>query len=99
MIEKKASPKGKSVRVKFELPGDAAKDSVAVVGDFNDWSEDEHQMKYVKSRDVWSTTITLQPESSYQFRYLLDGSEWRNDEDADGVAGNPYFSENSVLKL
>lgn len=99
MIEKKASPRGKSVRVKFELPGDVAKEGVAVVGDFNDWSETEHQMKYVKSRNVWSTTISLQADSSYQFRYLVDGSDWRNDEQADGVEGNPYFSENSVINL
>lgn len=99
MIEKKASPKGNTVRVKFELPGEAASDSVAVVGDFNDWSESEHQMKYVKSRNVWSTTITLPADSEHQFRYRIDGKEWRNDEDADGVAESPYFSENSVIKL
>ena len=99
MIEKKVSPKGNSVRVKFELPGDVAKDGVAVVGDFNDWSENEHKMKYVKSRDVWSTTITLQPDASYQFRYLIDGANWRNEDHADGVEQNPYFSENSVIRL
>lgn len=99
MIEKKASSKGNTVRVKFELPGEAASESVAVAGDFNGWSEDEHQMKYVKSRDVWSTTLTLPADSTHQFRYRIDGKEWRNDEDADEVAESPYGSQNSVLKL
>ncbi len=99
MIEKKPTPKGNSVRVKFELPGDVASDGVAVVGDFNDWSETANPMKYVKSRQVWSATITLKPDNSYQFRYLVDGSEWQNDEQADGTASSPYASENSVLNL
>ncbi|MFW5955195.1 MAG: isoamylase early set domain-containing protein [Rhodothermales bacterium] len=99
MIEKKPSTKGNTVRVKFELPGDVAENSVAVVGDFNDWDENVHEMKYVKSRNVWSTTITLPANNSYQFRYLVDGEEWQNEEQADGVAGNPYFSENSVIEL
>jgi 1,4-alpha-glucan branching enzyme len=99
MIEKKPSPNGKSVRVKFELPGDTATDSVYVVGDFNEWSESDHPMKYVKSRNVWNATVSLEPGRSYQFRYLIDGDQWQNDEEADGLEPSPYFSENSVIRL
>ncbi len=99
MIRKKVAQSGRTVRVTFELPGDAAKDSVHVVGEFNDWDESATPMKYVKTRNVWSTGVTLKPNASYQFRYLVDGSEWRNDDAADGRAPSPYFSENSVLNL
>lgn len=99
MIKKKLASKGKTVRVTFEVPGDAASEGVHVVGDFNDWNEAAHPMKYVKSRKVWSTSITLDTDATYQFRYLVDGSHWRNDEDADGSAPSPYFSENSVLEV
>lgn len=99
MIEKKASPNGKSVRVKFELPGDAVQESAFVVGDFNEWSENDQPMKYVKSRNVWSTTVSLEPGRSYQFRYLIDGDQWQNDDGADGYESSPYFTENSVIRL
>lgn len=99
MIEKKTSPNGNSVRVKFELPGDAVKDSAYVVGDFNEWSESDHPMKYVKSRNVWSTNVSLEPGRSYQFRYLIDGAHWQNDDEADGFEPSPYFTENSVIRL
>jgi 1,4-alpha-glucan branching enzyme len=98
MIEKKPSPNGKSVRVKFELPGDAVQDSAYVVGDFNEWSESDHPLKFVKSRSVWSTNVSLEPGRSYQFRYLIDG-EWKNDDEADGFEPSPYFTENSVIRL
>jgi 1,4-alpha-glucan branching enzyme len=99
MIEKKPAPSGKSVRVKFELPGDVAKESAYVVGDFNEWSENDQPMKYVKSRDVWSATVSLEPGRSYQFRYLIDGETWQNDDQADGFEPSPYFTENSVIRL
>jgi len=99
MINKKTSPKGKSVRVTFELPADLATDSAAVVGDFNEWNPLEGEMKFVKTRKVWKKDLSLEAGNSYQFRYVLDGANWQNDEDADGFAPNEYFSENGVIEL
>ena len=82
-----------------ELPGDAVQDEAVVVGDFNDWDEESHPMKYVKSRDVWKRDVSLEAGETYEFRYLVDGNEWRNDEDADDAVSTPFASENSVLKL
>lgn len=99
MINKQPTAKGKSVRVTFELPADAASESVAVVGDFNDWSRDQHKMKLDKKNGVWSKTVSLKPGNSYRFRYLVDESEWKNDPQADGSEPTPYASENSVIEL
>ncbi len=99
MIEKKKTPKGKSVKVTFQLPADAAQKSVAIVGDFNDWDKKKDQMKLDKKKGVWSKSLSLKPDNTYQFRYYVDESEWRNDEQADRYASNPYFSENSVLEV
>lgn len=99
MIEKKVSPKGKSVRVTFALPPDVASEKVAIVGDFNNWNPDKDTMKFDKKKGVWRKSISLKPNNEYQFRYYVDEREWRNDEDADGYASNPYFGENSVLNL
>jgi 1,4-alpha-glucan branching enzyme len=99
MIEKKSSPKGKSVKVEFSLPADAASDSVTVVGDFNDWDKEKHPMKLDQKRGVWTAAIALKPGTAYQFRYYVDGTDWRNDESADRYESNPYFSENSVVEV
>lgn len=99
MINKKESPKGKSVRVTFELPADAASDSVAVVGDFNDWDKNKDTMKFDAKAGVWKKAISVKPGSTYEFRYFVDGREWRNDEQADGHTPNPYYGQNSVISV
>lgn len=99
MIEKKTSPKGRSARVTFTLPADMAHQRATVVGDFNDWNEEANPMKLDEKRRVWTTSISLKPGNSYQFRYRLDGERWENDERADRYASNPYFSDNSVVEL
>lgn len=99
MIEKKMSPKGKTVRVTFELPSDAANEKVAVVGDFNGWNPEKDKMKLDKKHGVWKKSISLKPGNEYQFRYFVDEHEWRNDEQADDYRANPYFSENCVIAV
>jgi 1,4-alpha-glucan branching enzyme len=99
MINKKISPKGRSVRVTFELPSEAASETVAVAGDFNEWSTDNDTMTLDEKRGVWKTAISFKPGVRHEFRYLLDGRIWRNDDDADGFAPNPYSGDNSVLAL
>lgn len=98
MIKKKVSPKGTSVRVTFELPADAATESVAIVGDFNEWNPQKHTMKLLK-KGVWKRDISLGTEQNYEFRYLVDGETWLNDEEADNFVANEYFSENCVLAV
>ena len=99
MITKKFSPKGKSVRVTFELPAGIATDSVAVVGDFNEWNLEKDKMKFDTKKGVWTKAISLQPDNSYEFRYFVDGGKWANDEEADGYQPTPFFSENCVLEV
>ena len=99
MLNKKTSPKGKSVRVTFQLPAEVAAESIAIVGDFNDWNPEKHMMSLKSKKGVWSKSISLKPGSSYEFRYFVDGNEWRNDEAADTYVSNPYFCENGVIEL
>lgn len=98
MIEKQSATNGKSVKVTFELPADVAEKSVAVVGDFNEWNESKHKMKLDKKKGMWTKSISLKP-GTYQFRYLLDEGQWRNDEQADRYVASPFFSENSVIEV
>lgn len=99
MINKKLSPKGRTVRVTFELPSDVASENVAIAGDFNGWSTESNRMRFDKKKGIWKTSISFKPGVTHEFRYFVDGRVWRNDEAADGYASNPYFGENSVLTL
>ena len=99
MIAKKLSPKGRSVRVTFALPANTAGHSVAIAGSFNDWSMTTHQMVLDKKGGVWKKNISFKPGSTVEFRYVIDGAHWHNENEADGTTPTPYFSENSVLQL
>ena len=99
MITREISPKGRSVRVTFALPVDSATSSVAIAGSFNSWSETAHTMALDKRRGLWKKSISFKPGDRVEFRYLLDGSRWRTEEEAYGTAVTPYFSANSVLEL
>ncbi|HMB89421.1 MAG TPA: isoamylase early set domain-containing protein [Rhodothermales bacterium] len=99
MITKKNVQKGDAVKIRFQLPAEHAQQSVAIVGNFNDWDETKDLMKLSKKDGTWSRTLTLEPGREVQFRYLIDGSQWYNDEDADRYLANAFGTENAVLVL
>jgi len=87
-------------KVTFRLPKELAEwaASASVVGEFNDWSRRTHRMKKLKDGG-FTATIDLTRGASYQFRYLLDGRVWENDQDADGFVPTVFSSENGLLRL
>lgn len=95
MITKEPTPDGE-VRVTFRLPHGTA-DRAVVVGDFNDWSPHETQME--RTEEGLEAIVTLPPNRTYRFRYLLDGVSWVNDWEADGYTDNDYGGSDSVLDL
>ena len=98
MIEKAYTKTGRSCRVTFVLPADAAAASASLVGDFNDWNLTAQPMKRRKDGS-FTTTISLKPGREYRFRYLLDGHRWENDEAADGYVPNEHGSDDSVVRV
>lgn len=96
---KRGNNQKQGVRVTFELPADAAQESVSVVGDFNEWDQHKHPMKLDKKKAYWRKAVVLQPGREYQFRYFIDGHRWHNDEAADHYVANPFGAENGVLVL
>lgn len=85
-------------RVTFRLPKDAAPDAhiVTIIGDFNNWSPDETQMKRLKNGD-FKLTLELPVSREYRFRYLIDGNRWENDWNADKYIPNRYGCDDSVV--
>jgi 1,4-alpha-glucan branching enzyme len=90
--------KSNTCKVTFELPAQVEAGSVALVGDFNNWSP--HATTMTKRKDGrFSTTISLVAGRDYRYRFLLDGVRWENDWAADAYVGNEFGSEDSVIKL
>ena len=88
-------------KVTFRVPAEAAEnaDSIHLVGDFNDWDESKTPMTQLKNGS-FKAVLDLEPDQEYQFRYLINGTEWENDWDADDYVPNPYGDgDNSVVSV
>lgn len=98
MAIKKQFLKSKPVcKVTFTVPAEEA-NSVAVVGDFNEWSTSATELKKLKN-GTFKGTVDLETANSYEFRYVIDGT-YVNDEQADAYAWNDFAAaENGVLNL
>jgi len=72
--------------------------SVALLGDFNDWSEDATPMKAADGSGVWSVTVPLTP-GRYQYAFLVNGDEWMRDPTAPRALDDDFGRPNSVLTI
>jgi 1,4-alpha-glucan branching enzyme len=97
MIEKRQFLKTKPVcKVTFKFKTEA--ESLALVGDFNNWNEASTPMKKAKD-GTFSVSVEMESGREQQFRYLADGRKWLNDEAADKYVTTALGSENSVVIL
>ena len=89
----------KQYKVSFELPQDQVgeKRDVRVLGDFNDWSWD-NGLKLKSGKQGYSGSTELKA-GTYQFRYLVDGHHWINDDSADSYSDSGHGTTNCCLAL
>jgi 1,4-alpha-glucan branching enzyme len=83
------------VKVTFAMPSALWADSIHVVGDFNGWDDRATPLRQTESG--WMVSLELDAGRAYQYRYVVNGSEWHNDWQADGYAQNEYGGDNSVV--
>jgi 1,4-alpha-glucan branching enzyme len=95
MITKQFTPKKTVCKATFTVPADKATKSVALLGDFNNWDPQADLLK--KKKDAWETTVRLDANAEYKFRYLIDDAIWENDESADAYVTNEFGTEDSVV--
>jgi len=95
MLKKDIQSKGKVVKVTFYTHKMPEAETVYLVGDFNEWDEESDEMSKLKD-GRFKLALKLDPESEYQFRYLVDG-EWHNEWEADKYVPNPFSGDNSVV--
>ncbi len=82
------------VDVEFTIPADIEARSVAVAGDFNDWSPTANPL-LADNQGAWRTTVPL-PPGRHRFRYVIDGERWENDWAADEYESNDLGEQNSI---
>ncbi len=97
MLTKRKLPKG-NVRVTFAMRALDGVTSLSLVGDFNNWSINEHPLTQAADGS-WSVAVTISAGKQYQYRYFANGLTWHNDWQADAYAPNEYGTDNSVLDL
>ena len=91
-----SSVKVLSDRVRFTYHNDAA-DSVALVGDFNQWDAVAHPFRKLSS-GLWEIELTTRP-GEYQYKFLVNGSEWVEDPSNGLKATNEFGGLNSLLVI
>ncbi len=89
----------KQYKVSFELAQERVGEDrdVRVLGSFNDWSWDDGLK--LKSGEKGYTGETQLSTGTYQFRYLVDGQHWVNDESADTYTDSGHGSTNCCFSL
>jgi 1,4-alpha-glucan branching enzyme len=96
MLKKQALKSKPITKVTFSLPDSIKAENAYLVGDFNNWDEKATPMKKQKG-GTFAITLELEKGSEFQFRYLVNGTEWHNDWHADRYVPNPFSGDNSVV--
>jgi 1,4-alpha-glucan branching enzyme len=71
---------------------------VRVLGTFNEWSWDKGLVLTNKKKS-YEGSLELAAGATYEYRYMVNGHSWVNDEAADDYHATPFFSHNCVLAL
>lgn len=101
MIEKNYLKSKPVCKVKFVLPKQRVEGvkTVHLVGTFNDWDIEAQKLRKQKNGE-YAATLSLPVGEKHEFRYLLNGETWTNDDSADlYVPSNVSVEENSVVVL
>jgi 1,4-alpha-glucan branching enzyme len=96
MLEKEVLEDG-YVRITFRVSHHIWADSIALVGEFNDWDAHSDLLRRTHDDGEWHISLVLETNRSYRFRYLVDGKEWMDDDHADGCEANPFGGFDSVI--
>lgn len=96
MLKKQYLKNNSVCKVTFYTQAEIKAETVHLVGDFNKWNETETPMEALKD-GRFKVTLNLEAGKEYQFRYLVNSTEWHNDWEADKYVPNPYGGDNSVI--
>jgi hypothetical protein len=75
---------------------DRTANSVFVAGSFNNWSTSAWEMEYYDG--VWVYIAELQP-GVYEYKYVVNGTDWYEDPESPDYVPDPYGGRNSKFEL
>lgn len=85
-------------KVTFSILAEDA-EKVSVVGSFNEWDAEATPLKKLKN-GIFKTTLDLDKDNTYEFKYLIDETVYANDDAADAYVWNDFASaDNSVINV
>jgi hypothetical protein len=84
------------VYVQFELKAPGAR-SVAVGGDFDDWNG-ASPLEDPDGDGIWTGRVAVQP-GVYTYMFLVDGSDWVTDPEANRYTDDGFGNRNAVLAV
>jgi 1,4-alpha-glucan branching enzyme len=70
---------------------------VAIVGDFNRWDPNAHILEQ-RQDGVWWGTVPLIP-GTYQYKFVVDEKEWREDPLCPDRVPNEFGGVNSICEV
>ena len=99
-LKKQFDEKNPVCKVTFKLDKEAVNSAnqVNLAGDFNNWDINNLPMKKYKNGG-FSVSVELKKGMEYEFRYVIDGTEWLNEPEADRYVPNVFHSDNSVIRI
>ncbi|MFN7117223.1 MAG: isoamylase early set domain-containing protein [Saprospiraceae bacterium] len=83
----------------FTLPVELAPEAqnIQILGDFNNWDPSNGIEMKKQKNGFFKATVELESGKEYQFRYLVDGNIWINDQEADKYVPTQFGTENCVI--
>jgi hypothetical protein len=92
-----AAVEAPTVYVQFALTARGAQ-TVAVAGDFNNWSMDAGTLRDPDGDGVWVGMMPVTP-GVHKYMFVVDGTEWVTDPRADGYADDGFGMRNAVVSV
>lgn len=86
------------VVVQFQLSAPEA-ESVALVGDFNQWEPDAYELEDNDGDGVWEIEVELEQNRVYTYNFLINETEWISDPSSEARVQDSFGGEKSVLNL
>ena len=85
--------------ITFTMQADASQvESIAVVGDFNDWDPDRNPLLDENGDGLWTATLSLEP-GRYEYMFILDGQKWVPDPEAYRYVRDGFGNKNAVIEI
>jgi 1,4-alpha-glucan branching enzyme len=87
-----------ATQVTFLFQPEAAAQTVSVAGTFNDWDMNASPLSGPDDAGLWKAVIDL-PAGRYQYKFVIDGTDWITDESAAEFQDDGFGGKNSVVNV